>query len=239
MLLQACLNGARAAGEHPALPLSPQELARDAAECVGAGARSLHVHPRDGDGAESLAPAAVAAAVEAVRAAVPGTELTLSTGLWIAGGDHEARLACVAEWTVLPDACSVNVAEQGWQDLLRALVERGVGIEIGLWTRDGAVEFAASGLDDRCLRVLVEPRDEERGAALVTAGAIDAVLGDVGIGLPRLHHGRELTTWAVLDAAVPAGRDIRIGLEDTLALPDGGRARSNAALVAAARERYT
>jgi uncharacterized protein (DUF849 family) len=238
MLLQACLNGARAPGEHPALPLSPAELARDAAACVGAGARSLHVHPRDGDGAESLEPEAIGAAVEALRGAVPGTELTLSTGLWIVGGDQEARLACVRRWTALPDACSVNVGEAGWQQLVAALTERGGGVEIGLSSRDGAIEFAASGLDDRCLRVLVEPRDEDPGTAVATAGAIDAVLGEVGIALPRLHHGLEVATWAVLDAAVPAGRDIRIGLEDTFALPEGGRAESNAALVAAARERY-
>jgi uncharacterized protein (DUF849 family) len=238
MLLQACLNGARAAREHPALPVSPAALARDAAACVAAGAGSVHVHPRDGDGAESLAPGAVAAAIEAIRAAVPGTELTLSTGLWITGGDHAARLAHVRAWSTLPDACSVNVAEDGWQDLVRALAERGMAVEVGLWTHDTAVEFAASGLDDRCLRVLVEPHDDEPGAAVATAGAIDSVLGEVGIGLPRLHHGYDVTTWPVLDAAVPAGRDIRIGLEDTFALPDGGRADSNAALVAAARDRY-
>jgi uncharacterized protein (DUF849 family) len=73
---------------------------------------------------------------------------------------------------------------------------------------------------------------------VVTAAAIDGVLGEVGIGLPRLHHGYDAATWTVLDAAVPAGRDIRIGFEDTLTLPDGAPARDNAALVAAARDRY-
>ena len=48
---------------------------------------------------------------------------------------------------------------------------------------------------------------------------------------PRLHHGVGPATWAVLDAAVPLGREIRIGLEDVLTLPDGRRAPDNAALV--------
>ena len=56
--------------------------------------------------------------------------------------------------------------------------------------------------------------------------------------LPQLHHGIDLTTWAVLDAAVRRGREIRIGFEDTFALPDARRAGSNAELVAAAIERY-
>ena len=37
-MLQACLNGSRAAGEHPALPLTPEQLAADARACVDAGA---------------------------------------------------------------------------------------------------------------------------------------------------------------------------------------------------------
>jgi uncharacterized protein (DUF849 family) len=237
-VIQACLNGARPRSEHPALPLSAAELARDAAACVAAGAGSLHVHPRDGDGAESLEPVVVEEVVSAIRGAARGVELTLSTGLWMTGGDPEARAALVSAWTTLPDACSVNVGEPGWRELVRLLSERGVAIEAGLWSHDEAVEFAASGLEDRCLRALVEPHDNEAGAAVVTASAIDGVLGEVGIALPRLHHGYDTTTWAVLDAAMPAGRDIRIGFEDTLMLPDGRRAPDNASLVACARDRY-
>lgn len=237
-MIQACLNGARHAREHPALPRSPAELARDAAACVAAGAASLHVHPRDGEGAESLQPAAIEAAVAAIRGAARGVELTVSTGLWIVAGDPQARTALVRAWTVLPDACSINVAEPGWRELVALLGERGVGVEIGLATHADAVEFAASGLEDRCLRALVEPRDHDAGSAVATASAIDGVLGEVGVPLPRLHHGYDAATWAVLDAAVPAGRDIRIGLEDTLTLPGGALAAGNAALVTCARERY-
>jgi uncharacterized protein (DUF849 family) len=238
VLIQACLNGARRRAEHPALPLSAAEIARDAAACVAAGARSLHVHPRDGDGAESLEPAVVEEAVAAIRSAARGTELTLSTGLWMTGGDPEARAALVASWTVLPDACSVNVGEPGWRELVKLLAGRGVAVEAGIWSHDEAVEFAASGLEDRCRRALVEPQEREPGAAMVTAVAIDGVLGEVGIALPRLHHGYDAATWYVLDAAVPAGRDIRIGFEDTLVMPDGERAAGNAALVACAVDRY-
>jgi len=237
-VIQACLNGARRKGEHPALPLSAADLARDAAACVAAGARSLHVHPRDDAGAESLDAAVIEQAVAAIRSAARGTELTLSTGLWMTGGDPEERAALIGAWTVLPDACSVNVGEPGWRELVKLLAGRGVGVEAGIWSHDEAVKFAASGLEDRCLRALVEPQEREPGAAMVTAAAIDGVLGEVGIGLPRLHHGYGHATWYVLDAAVPAGRDIRIGFEDTLTLPDGALARDNAALVASARDRY-
>ena len=43
----------------------------------------------------------------------------------------------------------------------------------------------------------------------------------------------------MLDAAVDAGHEIRIGLEDVLTLPDMRRAPDNAALVVEAMLRYT
>jgi len=49
---------------------------------------------------------------------------------------------------------------------------------------------------------------------------------------PRLLHGSDATTWAVLDAALSYGYDTRVGLEDTLTLPDGSQTQGNAQLVA-------
>ena len=95
MVLQACLNGDRETG----VPRTPEELATEARACVAAGVVSLHVHPRDADGHESLDARDVAAAVRALRAAVPRVEISLSTGLWITGGDVDARAAAIADWT--------------------------------------------------------------------------------------------------------------------------------------------
>ena len=55
-MLQACLNGTRTRDEHPAVPLRADELAREAAASVAAGADALHLHPRDGDGRETMDP---------------------------------------------------------------------------------------------------------------------------------------------------------------------------------------
>jgi uncharacterized protein (DUF849 family) len=231
LILQACLNGARAPGEHPALPLTPEALAADARAVVAAGARSLHLHPRDAGGAESLAPDDVAAALGAVRAAAPGIEISLSTGIWIA--DDRERL--IAAWTELPELVSLNLSEPGWQSLAELLGERGIGIEAGIATTADAEALVASAL--RPVRVLVEIDEETLpGAeAVARAAAIDEILDDRA---PRLHHGMGPATWAVMDAAVPRGRDIRVGLEDVLVLPDGAPAPGNAALVSAASGRY-
>ena len=228
LITQAALNGARRPDEHPALPLTPEQLAADARATVAEGARSLHLHPRDGSGAESLADEHVAAALLAVREAAPGVEVSLSTGLWIAG---DRRLELIAAWTELPDLVSINLSEPGWEELAALVTERGIAIEAGLATTADAETLVASGL--RPARVLVEIDDEaiEGPAAVAAAAAIDAVLADHSA--PRLHHGMGPATWAVIAAA--SGHDTRIGLEDVLTLPGGEPAPGNAALVAAAR----
>ena len=77
MLIQACLNGSRRPGEHPALPLTPQELARDAQRVVAAGSRVLHIHPRNAQGEQSLDGRDIAAALLAIRAMRPGDEVLI------------------------------------------------------------------------------------------------------------------------------------------------------------------
>src|SRR4051794_5209608 len=146
MLLQACLNGDRA---EPRVPKTPDELAEAAALAVAAGARSVHCHPRDAGGHESLAPADVAAVVHAIRVALPRTELSLTTGLWITDGDLDARARAIAGWTQRPDLVSVNVSEEGWIELAGLLSERGIGIEAGVWTAADVEALAESGLVER------------------------------------------------------------------------------------------
>jgi uncharacterized protein (DUF849 family) len=232
MVLQACLNGDHVTG----VPRSPDELAAAARACVAAGAGSLHAHPRDRDGHESLEPEDIAAAVSALRRATPGVEISFSTGLWITGGDVDVRARMIEAWTETPDLVSINLSEEGWRDLAEVVTARGIGIEAGVWTARDAEILAASGVVVR--RVLVEPRSENADEAVATARDIDGALDRVFVRAPRLHHGVGMATWAVLDAAVPIGREIRIGLEDVLTLPDGRRAPDNAALVVEAVLRY-
>jgi uncharacterized protein (DUF849 family) len=247
-VIQACLNGARAPEEHPALPLTPEQLERDARAVVAAGAGSIHVHPRDASGAETLEPGAVAEAVHAIRVAAPRVELSMSSGLWIAGAE---RLRLISGWTERPDLCSVNFSEPGWEELIALLVERGIEVEAGLGTVEDAEALAASGLVESwgagsrgrgrrhlpVRRVLVEVEDESPEAAVARAADIDRVLDRAAIPTPRLHHGFGPATYAVIDAARARGREVRIGLEDVLVLRDGSSAPANAALVAPANVR--
>src|SRR5213593_3341277 len=156
MLITACLNGSRAPGAHPALPVTPAALATAAAEAARAGAGAMHFHVRDARGRESLAPDDVARTLTAVRAAIPATPIGISTGAWIVA-DPAERHALVAQWAELPDFASVNFHEPGAAALADLLLARGIAVEAGV--RDGAAAalLVNSGLVQRCLRVMFEP----------------------------------------------------------------------------------
>jgi uncharacterized protein (DUF849 family) len=82
-LLQVCLNGGRSRAAHRAVPLFPEEIARDAARVVAAGAGALHVHLRAADGSETLDPPICDAVVLAIRDACPNIPVGLTTAIWI------------------------------------------------------------------------------------------------------------------------------------------------------------
>ncbi len=225
MAIKACLNGGRTRDEHPAVPQTPSELAADATAARRAGAFAVHVHPRDARGAQTLAAAACDAAVAAIRAAVPGLPVGLSTAEPI-DPDPFARAAAVKRWRQPPDFVSVNVSELGWAGIARAALHAGIAVEAGLATPADAEELARSPFAHQVLRALVEVDggvDEARAVAQLVPG-----------GVPQLWHGYDERTWDVVSAAAAAGHDARVGLEDGLVLPDGEVAAGNAELVAAA-----
>ncbi|WP_433834098.1 3-keto-5-aminohexanoate cleavage protein [Actinoplanes sp. CA-015351] len=232
--IKACLNGGRLRDDHPAVPITPAELAAEAAAAVTAGAEALHVHPREQGGAQSLHPDDVAAAVTAVRRACPGVPVGVTTGLWISDGDAGRRLATVTRWADLPpaarpDFASVNVSEPGFADLAEVLQRAGIGVEAGVWSPADALKLAASA--GSWLRILVEIIDGTPETAVAEADAILTSLDDLGVTAPRLLHGEDATCWPLVAHAGRLGLPTRIGLEDTLVGPDGGPATGNAALV--------
>jgi uncharacterized protein (DUF849 family) len=237
MLLKACLNGNRRPDEHPALPLSPHKLADDAQRVVAAGAQALHIHPRSSRGELSLATSDIAAALLAVRERCPGVPIGVSTSIHIEA-DPDRRLQLLREWTIQPDFVSVNFSEPGAAELCTHFLSRNIGIEAGLWTVQDVQIFLDLGLADRCLRILIEVQELEVDTALKTAEAIIHYLDDCHVWLPRLLHGdHDAIAWPMLDVALRYGYDTRIGLEDTLTLPSGERAKDNVELVTFAVDR--
>ena len=240
--VKACLNGGRDPAEHPAVPVTPGQLAAASAAAVAAGAEAIHVHPRGSDGRESLRAADVGAAVSAIRAASPRVPVGVTTGLWVTGGDVVARRDDVADWTRLPpeqrpDFASVNVSEAGWQELVALLDEAGIGAEAGVWSVGDAA--AAASADTDWLRILVEVSDAPAAEAAGRADEILAGLRSAGVTAPVLLHGESASCWPLVTHAGLLGLPTRIGLEDVLAGPHGQPVADNAALVRLALVEWT
>jgi uncharacterized protein (DUF849 family) len=234
MLVVAALNGGRSAADHPALPVSPVEMARATAEAAQAGAGAVHFHVRGADGRESLAAADVARAVTEVRRL--GVPFGISTGAWIIA-EPSRRLAAVQEWTVLPDFVSINFDEEGAAELASYFLGRDVTLEAGVANPFAAEQLVRSGLGNRCLRIMFEPREQVAADAMSTVARTEAVLDAAAVRAPRLLHGVNATAWPLLDVAGARGYSIRIGFEDALTLPDGTVAAGNGELVRAALKR--
>jgi uncharacterized protein (DUF849 family) len=203
--VKACINGARTPDQHPNLPITPEQL-----------------------------PEAVDAAVSAVRHAAPGLPLGVTTGYW-ALPDAEKRLRAVDGWSVLPDFASVNWHEPGSEDLARLLLSKGLGVECGIFHAEAAESWAASEIAAHCMRVMIE-LGGDGGPDTWTATADDLLSQVLAAGSPApvLLHGLDESCWPLLEHAGVRGVQTRIGMEDTLRLPDGSQAPDNAALVSAA-----
>jgi uncharacterized protein (DUF849 family) len=233
-LLEAALNGGRSPADHPAMPVTPAQLGAAAAEAVQAGAGAVHFHVRAPDGRESLAAGDVASAVAEVR--TQGVPFGISTGAWIIA-NPVLRLAVVEEWTVLPDFVSINFDEDGAAELASFFLQRNVAIEAGVANPLAAEQLVRSGLGNRCLRIMFEPREQAVVDAMATVAETEAILDAAAVPAPRLLHGVNATAWALVDAAGARGYGTRIGFEDTLTLPNGDVAGGNGELVRAALAR--
>jgi len=209
------------------VPQTPAELAADAIAVRHAGAFAVHVHPRDHRGAQTMGARECDAAVAAIRAAVPGLPIGLSTSEAI-DPDPFARAAAFSVWRLRPDFVSVNIAELGWAGIVRAALHAGMGVEAGLATPADAEALADSPFTHQVVRALVEVEGGAEQAAAISQLVPDAV--------PQLWHGYGERTWEVVSAAAAAGFDVRVGLEDVLVMPDGQVAADNAELVTAAVE---
>ncbi len=231
-MIQCALNGEYTHADHPEVPVTLAEVVADAVACAAAGAGSVHLHPRRADGVETLAAEVHDAVVAAIRAAAPGLEISCSTQEDIDLGGLPDRPAAVRAWTAPPDAVSLNLAEDGSVELGHVLLERGIGIEAGVFTHADVDRLLAAPWARQVRRVLVEVIFEHDAAAAVElARALDARVAV--LARPRLWHGDgRRPAGPSSTPALAAGHDVRVGLEDSLIGRDGGRAPGNAGQVA-------
>jgi uncharacterized protein (DUF849 family) len=239
-VLQVTPNGSWGREAHPNLPVSLEELLKELEACFRAGATGVHLHPRDGSGAETLQPAIVNETCRRVRevAAAVGVpiEIGLTTGEWIEP-QLTSRIAMIREWENV-DCATVNLSERGFEAVMAAMADSGIGIDAGLWAPVELDRLLQSGLLPSVQRISIELDSGEpyflQGPAIDVAQKMNDALDSAGSSCPRLTHGMGDWTWPLVEDAFRRGHDTRVGFEDSVLLPDGTTASSNAELVRAA-----
>ena len=245
LIVAVAPNGAnKTKDDHPALPITPDEIAATAAACRDAGAAMIHLHVRDRDGRHSLDADAYRAAIAAIRRD--------------AGDDMIIQVTSESAGRYGPD-------EQ--MAMVRALRPEAVSLAPREIVPDAAREREAAAFlawlaSERIVPqfVLYSPAEIERYRELSDRGIIPGerhfllfVLGRYTAGqtseprdlLPFLAALDDGSPWAVCAfgaregacglTAAALGGHVRVGFENNTRLSDGSVAPDNAALVAQAR----
>jgi 3-keto-5-aminohexanoate cleavage enzyme len=236
-------GGRKTKADHPALPLSADELARTAAECLERGASMIHLHVRDANGGHCLDPDAYRAVIARICQEV-GDRLVIqitseSLGLFT---PSEQRAAVIE---ANPEAVSLSLRELAPEKTDEKAFAAFLGKlkQMRIWPQI----------------ILYHPHDAERLGAMRKQGLVPfdrlSVLYVLGrFALTRTAIPRDLLpfiaadmprfeSWSVcafgrreaacVTAAALLGGHGRVGFENNVALPNGARAASNAELVGA------
>ncbi len=236
-------NGARRSKhDHPAIPLTPGEIATEAERCADAGAVLIHLHVRDANGRHTLSPDAYRDATAAIRDRV-GDRLLIQITTESAGMfDTQAQMDCVL--SVRPAAASFAIRE----------------LVAGSAAEPRARDFFAAVRDMGTLPqfILYHPDEVNRLRELQASGVIPFPQPSVLFVLGRYADGRYaeskallqfLRQWgddpawtvcafgagelAIAAAAIALGGHVRVGFENNLHRPDGSVLANNAEQVAA------
>jgi 3-keto-5-aminohexanoate cleavage enzyme len=245
VVLTVAPNGGRKTKvDCPLLPLSADELARTAAECLERGASMIHLHVRDAEGRHCLDPEVYRATIGRICQEV-GDRLVLqitseSIGRYSPAEQRAAVLKTNPEAVslALRELAPEEADEKDFCDFLRKLKQMRIWPQIILYTPAEAERLGAM------LKQGLIPFDKLSvlyvlGRFALTRTALPRdVLPFLAPEMPRFESwsvcafGRREA--ACVTAAALLGGHGRVGFENNLALPDGARARSNAELVGAA-----
>ncbi len=242
VIVLAAPNGARRTpSDHPALPITPAELARCARQLVAAGTAVLHLHVRDGQGGHTLDVGRYRDAIAAIRAAVGDTLILQVTSEAVGRYRTDEQMNMVRE--LRPEAVSLALRElcpdSGSEKSCALFCNWLQGERI--WPQYIVYDRADLQRFDRLRRQGLF--GSERPHCLLVLGRYaDGLAGDVA-ELDALLETVDCSQFpwsvccfgpaeqAVMQHALAHGGHVRIGFENNLLLADGSVAGDNAALV--------
>lgn len=243
LIITAAITGAETTKEmNPNLPTTPEEQARDAADCVKAGATVIHLHVRDKKGRPSQSLADFKASIDAIRAACnPCPIIQISTGGAV-GEAMEKRIAPIVN--LKPEMASLNINSMNFgndiflnhpqdvEKLAGEMLRLGVIPEVEVYDA-GDIEYAQRLQKKGLLRSTVHYQ-----FVLGVPGGLSGAVYNI-THMTRLINKED--SWAVAGIgkyetsaaviAIVSGGFVRVGFEDNVYYHKGELAKSNAQLV--------
>ena len=225
--------------QQPNLPISPEEIAADAAACRDAGASIYHLHVRAPDGAPTMDVATFGKAFEAIRAA---TDLIVQFTSGGAVTDTEEDR--IAPLQLRPDMASlttgtVNFGDEVFsnpQPLIRRFYSR--MLELGIVPEFEIFEAGMVATAVRLYEELAAEHHQHFDFVLGVPGALPADSDVIAFLRSRVPDGASWSATGigrahllVTEEAIAAGGHVRTGFEDVRYFEPGRRAESNAQLV--------
>ncbi|WP_367648694.1 3-keto-5-aminohexanoate cleavage protein [Ruegeria arenilitoris] len=229
-------NGARRRlTDHPAIPISMDQIVSTAKACYDAGARGLHLHVRDDYGRHSLDAGRYLETISELQQNVPAMDVQITTE---AGGmyDVEAQYLCLSE--VKPKWASISVREVAKNPELAARIyslceDQGTRVQHILY--DAADTDLLIEWQTECV---VKPSQVDR---LLVLGRYSLDRNSVPEDIEKFPI--DTSPWMVcafgsqehtcLVNAALRGADVRVGFENSLTMETGQQWVDNAASVAA------
>ena len=240
VLIAVAPNGARRSPkDHPALPVTPEEIAETAIACAQAGAAMIHLHIRDESKNHSLDPVRYQQSIDAIRKRV-GDRMLIQVSSE-AAGRFTVHEQVAAMDKLMPDCVSLGLREYIRDD---ATIEPGAGFLERLYRNQTLIQY-----------ILYSPEDVHWYEQLCERGIIPGnfhmllfVLGRYGRETARpdqlngyLDALQRPSPWMVcafgpeeqqvMEEAIKCGGHCRVGFENNLELEDGRLAKDNAELV--------
>lgn len=243
LVVMCAPNGARLQkSDHPAVPLTAEELADCAESVLRLGTSVLHLHVRDPEGGHSLDAGRYREAIAAVRERVGDRMILQVTTEAFGIYDRRQQMALVRELQpeaasmALRELCPDEASEAEAGEFFRELLDAGTWPQYILYSAEEAVRFDALRREGFfgceapfALAVLGRYRDSTEGTRvglrrfLASASLDEFPWAVCCIG----HHEGD-----VLCRAAELGGHIRPGFESNRVLPNGQVAQDNAHLLA-------
>ena len=237
--------------QNPNIPLQPNEIGEEIYQCWKIGASVAHVHVRDEEGKDSMKVEYFKAVVDYIHENHPDCDIIFN--FTAAGGIANTEEQRIAPFTTLkPEMASFDCGTMNWMHfgvfnnnppfLMKmgtAMIENGVKPEVEVFDI-GMIHEAAWYLKKGYLQAPVHFQ-----FCMGCAGGIPATIDNVILMRNALKEAVPDSTWSafgvgkgameVMYAAIAAGGNIRVGMEDNVVYKKGELAESNMQLIARAR----